>query len=555
MTIPIAVTLDELIVPADRDGRSGADRVAGSLRRELVGVLRWLGIPGRVEVTVETVAHLEPARQHYLSLFVHGHRCRYPPELLDRVWSTLNSRVLGRPDEREFERRGGVRRASQLTKAVCETCRQILGTRPSVLLDDDIVKRCLTRTPAASLDPGWARRTLGAVLDARIAIRDVERVGGLLVELEGRSHQDAAEALIAALRPAELVIAIRRDYLREIASLDDDEEPPLAGLRRRIAQHLGLGLPRFSFVDDPSLPAHGFSFRINDVETLPWIGLAPDGCLVDDEPATLKALDVEARAALNPVTETDNSVVALSRRHEVRGYHMRTWSPLEYLGLCLESNVRRFAACLLDENTVRDRIAALEGPQSATGLIRTRMGPRRVARVMRALLADGISVSNLPAILEGLAEHEDRLPRDRAAEVNRPRDRSPLLIEQELAYIGSVRRRLSRQVAATVVRHPAGNRLPALVLDERLHHAVASYRGAGGPLPPEELEIVNGGVRGALSRWTEPRWPAILTTGELRPHLRAALAHEFPALAVLAYEEMPVDVAFDFVGEVSAESG
>jgi flagellar biosynthesis component FlhA len=166
---------------------------------------------------------------------------------------------------------------------------------------------------------------------------------------------------------------------------------------------------------------------------------------------------------------------------------------------------------------------------------------------MRDLLREGISVSNFPAILEVLAEEDDGGAQRVAIRGGRPAE---VPWERETACVAAVRRRLARQVAASVVRPPMGNQIPVLVLDERLHGAFTSYDGA---LPPEDTEIVNDAVRTVLGHWAEPRWPAVLTTSELRPSLRAALAHEFPALAVLAYDELPTDVSFAFAGEISAE--
>jgi FHIPEP family len=547
--IPVGVSIDHRFVPRDRDGRPGTERLASAVRRELSKLIGGLGIPGRLQVTVASFDGSEAAPHDALALNVHGQRVRYPPELLSRVWSTLHERVLDRTDPHELDS-PRVANGTLVARAVCMTCAQVLGTRPSVLLSDELAFRYAAETPAATLEPAWLREALGAVVDARIAIRDTERVTRLLADLEGTLARDAAEAVIAAQRSRQVVIAIRRAHLRELTSAPADEAFSLADVRTRIAQDLGIALPGFAFVDDPRMAPFGFSFRINDVETLPWIGLPPDRILVDEEPATLEVLGFAGASALHPVTERDNTVVDLGQRDALTAYHVTTWGPMEYLALCLESAVRRFAACLVDEETVRRRLEILQHTGSAT--TRTSMPPRRVARVMRALLAERVSVSNMPGILEALAEQEEIVSDEARASDTLNAGSVSWRRAEESRLVAGVRERLFRQVAAAVVPDGLEPRIPVLVLDEQLHQAVASHGQSNQPLPAEDVEAVNRAVRAALGEWTGPRWPALLTIGRLRADLRAALYQEFPALAVVAYEELPVDVTIDFVGSIEA---
>jgi type III secretory pathway component EscV len=545
--VPVTATLDRALLPDESTG-SGADRVAEAIGREISSMLEILGLPGRVEAAIEIVEDAKPGER--LALAVHARPCHYRPELLARVWSTLTGRVLDRPDPGLLF---GAERPTDalLEEMVATACRQIVADRPSVLLSVSQASALVRDSVAKDIDPAWLYAALAPVLDVRISLGEADAVAELLVDFEGSISQDAAEAIIAARRPPELSIAIRASYLRELTLHPrDSQSAPLAKVRNRIADQLGIALPPFTFIDDPLLPERGFSIRVNHLETLPWIGLPVDVCLVDDDPSTLELLDIPATPAVNPVTELPNSLVPAARVDDARSYYLGTWDAVEYLALCLESSVRRHAGCLVDEMSVRRRLEMLQAPDTPAGFVRTRQSPRRVARILRALLDERVSVSDFPAILEVMAEQED--VGRKGADLLWSAAAGSRVAERDRSVVAAARRSLARQVAATVVTDKITNRIAVMVLDDGLHAAVASCSNTEIDIADEDLDALRRGVQSALERTTGPRWPALLTTSELRPNLRALLAPKFPELAVVAYEELPGDVSFDIVSMVSA---
>jgi hypothetical protein len=545
-SIPVRLEISPALVPHDTASRSGIERLAARVRRELAQVARGLGVVGTVEVTVVP----STADGTALRLFIHDVECRYPEETISRVWSSQNGRVLA-PAERRTAPHGA--RGPRTMDLVAGVCRGIVARRPSRLLATGPAARYVRGTAAARVDPEWVLGTLTRVLDARLAITDRETVTALLAELEGKLCRQAAETIIERLRPTVVTVFVRREYLRELTTGAGENGDVLDDVRKRIEEDLGVAIPELRFVDDPSLHPRGVAFKVNDLTTLAWIGLPADMCLVGDSFETVRALGLPAEPALHPISERDSAVIPRARHADAASFHLRTWLPLDYLGLCLEATLRRHAACLIDSRVVQARLEWLELAGSSCAALGRRLPVGRIVRVMRALLDEGVSVSDFPGLIEVLVNQYERLQDVPAAgDPVWGNDADDVLEARDAEALAAARRRLARQVAANVVTDPVTQTVTAIVLDERLQQSLASACAAGEALPADDAVLVNSSVRGALGRWPRTHWPAMLTTTDLRGMLRQSLAAEFPDLSVVAFEELPVDVQIDIAATVSA---
>ena len=534
-TVPIRVEVDPLLVPRPGRQRSGLERLHAKVGHELRRLMRILGVPGTLDLDVKLAGD-------GLRMWVHDTECRYPPELLSRVWSTLADGWLARASRQSLGDLAADPTARR-ARFVAVVCREIVASRPSVLLARPHAARYVERTPAARLDPEWVLGTLARVLDARITIGNRDVICSLLAEQQGKLCRNAAEVLIERLRPDVLTVLLHREYLRELtlaestgaASLVDD-------VRSRVQDDLGIAPPRVVFAEDEKLPPRGVAFVVNDLETLTWIGLPADSCMVGDAVETLTALGIpDGRPALHPVTEVECTVIPRRLRNAAAEYYIPTWGPDEYLGLCLEATMREYASCLIDSGTVRSRLTALDAIDSACVVLGRRLPKGRIVRLMRSLLAEQVSVSDFPALIELLAEQdvelkskiEDEIWSDDADAEHERRDR---------AANAAARRRLSRQVAAKVVSDGIGQSVGAVCLDARFNQAFAAATDHPEPLAPDDHELLSSSVAAYLAGWEGDRWPALLTSAKLRSAVHEALAPQFPGLLVVAYEELPLDV-------------
>ncbi len=161
--------------------------------------------------------------------------------------------------------------------------------------------------------------------------------------------------------------------------------------------------------------------------------------------------------------------------------------------------------------------------------------PVAVQRVLQNLLSEGVSVRNLPAILEAIAEAVG-FTRNVAAITEHVRTRLGAQILQDLAPGGEPVRvlRLSpqwEQAFAEAVQVRGEDKLfamaPSLVQD---------FVAKAG-------EAITAVVQG-------PSWPALLCSGEARPFVRALLERAAPAVAVIAHAELPPAANLAHVGEI-----
>jgi Type III secretory pathway, component EscV len=112
---------------------------------------------------------------------------------------------------------------------------------------------------------------------------------------------------------------------------------------------------------------------------------------------------VPARPAANPNTGVSFAVASSLPR----GHGLSTWSPLEYLVLCLSMELRRLAPRLLDQTVVTrelDRLA--DAFPALVRCARERYTAAQLVRVMRALASEGMPIRDLRLLLTALVDFD-----------------------------------------------------------------------------------------------------------------------------------------------------
>ena len=85
------------------------------------------------------------------------------------------------------------------------------------------------------------------------------------------------------------------------------------------------------------------------------------------------------------------------------GAGLITWNEFGYLILCLSSELRRRASRFVTLRTTEDHLTNLAGAFPAlVDRAKAKVGLTQITRVLRRLVAEGISIRNLRTILEGL---------------------------------------------------------------------------------------------------------------------------------------------------------
>jgi flagellar biosynthesis protein FlhA len=326
--------------------------------------------------------------------------------------------------------------------------------------------------------------------------------------------------------------ALRMDLLRlelgyGLLSLASGDAPRLTeqirGLRRSIAQEMGFVLSSVRIQDNLELPADTYVLRVKEIEAgrgalKPPLHLAidPNGGVPDlpgqrtQEPAFgLPALWIEERlreeALARGCTVVDCAGVLATHLTEVVRENMAELLSYAETQKLLDELPRE------QQKLVQDLIPA----QVSVGVLQ---------RLLQALLAERVSIRDLPTILEGLQE---------AVTANMR------ALPQVLAV---VRMRLARQLSEAA-RGPQGY-VPLVTLSPEWE--VAFAEALTGPpedrqlaMEPTKLQAFMQRLRDVLdAQAAQGESPVLLCSGALRPHLRAIVERFRPSTTVLAQAEL-----------------
>jgi flagellar biosynthesis component FlhA len=309
-------------------------------------------------------------------------------------------------------------------------------------------------------------------------------------------------------------------------------------LRELLNDDLGLTFPDVRLVPTEELPPPAMRLKINDLEGLPWIGFAADRCMVNADPADisarLKSTDVEQ--TINPATGTPASIAAFSERPALDAMGYVTWSQAEHALLCLSASLRGHAGCFVDRQWIEratstlgqlfpEVVAATDGAAS----------PAQVTTLVRSLLDEGISVADLPLILEVLLEysegHDPTIPAD--------------------AFI---RARLRRAVIRRWSASRSHESLLAYLLASDVAAALTGDDGNGG-LPEQERDALLDALQEEADFLPSGFGvPVLVTSPPARRALRNIVATEFPRMGVLSHTELPATTALHILGQIPERS-
>jgi type III secretory pathway component EscV len=540
------------------------DELRRDAAADLTALLHEVGITGRVAFNIAPLGPKAAHGDRWLELRVGGAVCRYSDVLLWQVWSIIVGPTAPLRTVEEVAVHVGAAASSdddrerrRVTSFLRRTCVEIVKLQPSSLLDRAHAQTFGRKLAGNPPEPDWLWHVLSSALGLRLCIADARAVVGLVEKMlrDGQSREEAAEELIAVLRRDRAVeVRLTPHYLQALTIAADEQrvsedapEGPFASVRQTVAYQLGLAFPDFRFVPVRDAPEQSVAFRINDLMTTPWLGLAPDEVLVPESPQSVELSGITVRRyALNPNNLGDACVIGAEERWRAEQQGFKTIGPLEYIALALSGTLQRHGGCFVDLTTVREKLSEVR-PEFPDLVAATdeQLTPATLTRVLRALIAEGMSIRNTRFILERLLDFahlaadeqrfivvDDRLvvpPWD----AGRPRD--PALDLAAFVRIG-----MKRYLAHKHTRERMSMR--AYLLDRELEGRIC--REPGGPEAEDgEDERILETVQRQVARAVVVREGAVvLTTTYAREVLSRIIRIAVPWLPVLAYQELAEDL-------------
>jgi flagellar biosynthesis protein FlhA len=382
-------------------------------------------------------------------------------------------------------------------------------------------------------------------------------LGGVaLAGHRGRSHSRLAEATAPTAPPPEpsmgdildlddIHVEFAPDLVNMVLDPGEGLDARIANMRRHIATRYGLILPEIRLTDDAGLPLGNYVIRVHGVEQA-RAGLRPDN---------LMALDPESHPALPPGEAVREPVygaparwIPAAARDKAVLDGATLVTPTEILATHLLEVIRRNLSRLLTMKAMRrlldemvnlsDRARAEANRKFLEEMIPDRISPDQLHAVLRLLLAEQVSIRNLPLIIEAAAE-------------GRQGGAGPD------AMCEHVRQRLGFQLVADLIR-PDGT-LPLIQLAPEWEERFATYQIEGErgrldvALPPDLFNALVGAAADAVNAAQEKGLvPAIATSTLRRRFLRTVLAARQIGAPVLSFEEIGTETRPSLVGVVAA---
>lgn len=308
----------------------------------------------------------------------------------------------------------------------------------------------------------------------------------------------------------------------------------IKGLRRQLAQDMGFIMPSVRIQDNLQLPPNTYVLRIKEIEAGRG-ELRPGQLLVMDPKGDIIALPGE------PTTEPTFGLPAMwvdeNFREEALFKGYTVVDPPTVITTHLTEIIKDNMAEILSYAETQKLLDALGEDQQKliSDVIPSQLTLSGLQRVLQNLLAERVSIRDLPAILEGISE---------AAAVTR-----------NLAIISEhVRSRLSRQISSANTNEMGY--IPLLTLSPEWEQVYAESLVQEGDekklsMPPTKLHEFIQVVRKAYDAQAKlGESPVLLTSPTARPYVHSIMERFRPSTIVLSQNEIHSKAKIKTLGQV-----
>jgi len=367
------------------------------------------------------------------------------------------------------------------------------------------------------------------------------------IRARAEASEKAAATAEAAAKPtadAPISQALAMDHVRveigygllSLASGDIGQRltDQIKALRRQMASDMGFILPSVRIQDNLQLPATSYVIRIKEIEAAR--GNLQPGLLLcmDGQGATVSIPGEQVR---EPTFGLPATWIAPASKEEAQFKGYTVVDPSTVLVTHLTEIIRDNMPDLLsyaETQKLLDEIAPGYG-KLVSDIIPSQITVGGLQRILQNLLAERVSIRDLPTILEGVAE---------ACAITRSIS----------AITEHVRARLARQLCEAGTS--TGGVLPLLTLSPTWEQAFAeSLVGEGEnrqlAMPPTQLQQFITSVRQSFeSQAKAGESPVLLTSPSIRPFVRSIVERFRPQTVVMSQNEIHPKARIKTMGQI-----
>jgi flagellar biosynthesis protein FlhA len=308
-------------------------------------------------------------------------------------------------------------------------------------------------------------------------------------------------------------------------------------LRKQAALDLGILVPAIRVRDNVQLGANDYVVKLRGVEIARGESFPGQFMAMNSGGATEKisGVDTVEPAFGLPATWIPETSKMFA---EVAGYTVVDATTV--LITHLTELVRKHAADLTTRQETQQLIDAAkeEAPTVVSELIPELMGVGDVQKVLQNLLRERVSIKDIVAILEALADY---------AGATKDTDILTEYVRQRLAmaicrnYVGP------NSTITAFALHPA---VEQTIVD----NIRQTELGARLVLEPNLVQELLRGFQAQVEKLAERGQVAVvLCSPRIRLHVRRLVEHNFPMLRVISYAEIPPDINVETIGMVTAQ--
>jgi flagellar biosynthesis protein FlhA len=358
-------------------------------------------------------------------------------------------------------------------------------------------------------------------------------------EVKAQENRQVAAPQEEAVEDMLRIDEVRVEVGSHLVPLILDRNGPLTGkvktLRKRFAREFGFILPAVRIKDSSYLPPKGYVVAIMGVEVAR--GEVRPKHLMAIDPTGGSAEDIAGEVTREPTFGLQARWIDPARHEEAVAKGYTVVDPESVITTHLTEVIKDHLPTLLTFAALQKLLDGLgkEYQKLLGDLVPGQISLVAIQRVLQALLAERISIRNLPAILEAIGEA-----------VTWTRNIS-LIAEH-------VRSRLGQQICQQLTG--ADGFVPVITLSPEWEQALIESIVAEGDerrftMAPSRVQDFLGAVRARIQRHAGPQqWPALLVSPEVRPFVRSLLERVSPMTPVVSHAELHRKVAVKTIDQV-----
>lgn len=418
----------------------------------------------------------------------------------------------------------------------------------------------------------------------------------------GRSVEEITESVYTKLRSPRIEIRVNAEYLNKCLKLTtplvDDETPAgrLGAVRKffskaigalgqqrsadkllpvysdqvddairgafrsaeeRIFEEIGLQLPELVWAVSSDMQDSFIAIKINDRLGPPILGLQPGELLVNASVDQLTALNVPGRPAADPITGATCAIVGEAHKDIVVSGGFTFRDIYSFITLILYGEVKRRARQLFGVEDVEYQLAQLK--QSFPTLVQcatARFSLGELARLMRALLAEGLSVRDARAIVERMLQFDtipafdlDLIYFDERLEIP---SITPDTVNRWQNHCAFVRSGLKHFIGYKYSQYL--NFMEVYLIENQLQTRAEAAQMNDQWLDEADQQTLRDAIWAKLPvEEAERNKVPILTTSNARVSLRKLLYAEMPDLPIIAFSELAPQMRLQNVATIGLD--